>query len=93
MEYLLSYDVASWSELTGSEITPCNKIDKTTRLSGLQIFGKCYELTLLTFRIWQKRKVFTSKYILADSRIQNLHFGRSIVGYMVGNLALWLSLF
>ena len=33
----LSYDVASWSE-----ITPCNKIDKTT--SGLQIYGKRYDV-------------------------------------------------
>ena len=33
----LSYDVAS-----GSDITPCNKIDKHT--SGLQMFGKRYDV-------------------------------------------------
>ena len=48
----LANDVAS-----GSEITPCIKID-----SGLQVFGKRYEMTLLTSRIWQNRNVFTSNY-------------------------------
>ena len=33
-DFILSYDVAS-----GSEITPCNK---TT--SGLSIYGKCYDV-------------------------------------------------
>ena len=28
--------------------------------------------------------------LLGDNRIQNFHLGRYIVGYMVGNLVLWL---
>ena len=35
----LSYDIAS-----GSEITPCNKIDKPLVSSGLQIFGKRFDV-------------------------------------------------
>ena len=43
--FFLSYDVAS-----ESEITPCIQIDKplVVYTSGLQIFGKRYEMTRLT---------------------------------------------
>ena len=49
-----NHDVAS-----GSEITPCIKIDK---LLGVYRFsGNGYEMTLLTSRIWQNPNVFTPK--------------------------------
>ena len=52
---MLSYDVAS-----GSEITSCNKIDKP--LVVYRFFGKRYEITLLTSRIWQNTSVLRQKY-------------------------------
>ena len=49
VEPILSYDVAS-----GSDITPCNKIDKP-----LVVYH--YAMMLLTSRIWQNPNVFTPK--------------------------------
>ena len=51
----LSYDVAS-----GSEITPCIKIEKP-------LFGKRFEMTLLMLRIKQNPKVFTPKICFSNN--------------------------
>ena len=53
VKHVLSYDVAS-----GSEITPCIKID-------IQIFGKRYEMTHLTSHIWQNPNVFHAKDMIS----------------------------
>ena len=51
----LSHDVVS-----GSDITPCNKIDIPP--SGLQIYGKRYEMMLLTTPcVYDKTLMFSRK--------------------------------
>ena len=47
-----------------SKYSLCIKIDKP---SGLQIFGKRYEMTLLTSRIWQNPNVFTTKILFQNN--------------------------